>query len=183
MKRKRIRRIILYAVIVIVIATVAKNAFKYINKIIYPLRYEEYIEQYSNEYDIDKFLVMALIKAESNYIFDAHSGKASGLMQITESTAEWISEKTNIEYDNINDPDTNIKMGCFYLKYLIDYYNGDTNLALAAYNAGMGNVNRWLADAAYSKNGNSLDIIPFGETEKYVEKINKYTTIYKEIYD
>lgn len=152
--------------------------------ILYPLRYEEHIEKYSDDYNLDKYLVMAIIKAESNFIPDAHSGVARGLMQITDETALWIAKKNNMDFDleDIENPEINIKMGCFYLDYLLDYYDNNQTLALAAYNAGMGNVDKWLKNPDYSKSGSDLDNIPFSETKDYIEKINKAINIYKKYY-
>ena len=152
--------------------------------ILYPLRYEEHIEKYSDDYNLDKYLVMAIIKAESNFIPDAHSGVARGLMQITDETALWIAKKNNMDFDleDIETPEINIKMGCFYLDYLLDYYDNNQTLALAAYNAGMGNVDKWLKNPDYSKSGSDLDNIPFSETKYYIEKINKAINIYKKYY-
>lgn len=158
--------------------------YKPIYKMIYPLKYEEYILQYSGEYGLDKFLVMAVIKAESNYQHDANSGVARGLMQITDQTAQWIAKKMDIEYENddIKDPKININMGCFYLRYLIDYYNNDVSLVLAAYNAGMGNVDKWLKNPDYSKDSKTLYKIPFEETRKYLLKVEKGVRVYQKLY-
>lgn len=182
--KKQQRRLIFFITVITIFILSLYNGSQLVLKILYPLRYEGYIEQYSDEYGLDKYLVMSLIKAESNYIYDAHSGLARGLMQITDETAIWISEKLGIEFknDDLDNPATNINMGCYYLKYLTDYYNGDTTLALAAYNAGMGNVNKWLSDERYSKSGTTLDFIPFPETDKYIEKIDKGIGIYKKLY-
>lgn len=151
----------------------------------FPSAYEDLIHKYSNQYDVDKYLVMAVIRAESNFIPDAHSGKASGLMQLTDETAEWICKKLDINFKKIDlfKPSDNIKLGCFYLKYLIDNYNGNIDVALAAYNGGPGNVNRWLSDKDYSKNGKDLNYIPFKETREYVAKVNRQWEKYKEIYE
>lgn len=151
-------------------------------KALYPLRYDEHIITYSQKYDLDKYLVMALIKAESNYIYDAHSGIARGLMQITDETADWIAAKLSLSDFDILEPETNINMGCFYLSYLLDYYNENEKLALAAYNAGMGNVNKWLSDEEYSKSGETLDNIPFLETRQYIDKIERNKKIYIKLY-
>ncbi len=153
-------------------------------KAIYPLRYNEHIEKYSKEYNLNEYLVMALIKAESNYIYDAHSGVARGLMQITDETALWISDKLSLDFskNDLENPEINVKMGCYYLSYLLDYYNRNETLALSAYNAGMGNVNKWLSDKEYSKDGKTLDKIPFEETRNYLEKIRKFKKIYNALY-
>ena len=179
-KLKQPFRLIIKLLVLAVIVLALKSGFDTAFEMVYPLRHDDVITQYSQEYSLDRYLVMGVIKAESNYIHDAHSGVARGLMQITDDTAKWIAGKLNIEFtaDDIEDPDTNIRMGCYYLSYLINRY-GDINVALAAYNGGMGNVDKWLSDSRYSSDGKTLSDIPFPETEKYVERVNKYTGIYK----
>lgn len=147
------------------------------------MTYKDLVELQAEENDIEYSLVLAVIKTESNFVVDAHSGKASGLMQLTDETAEWIANKMDIDTDEINlmEPADNIRLGCFYLKYLIDYYNGNEDVALAAYNGGMGNVNKWLDDEKYSSDGETLDYIPFKETREYVEKVRKEQKVYEEI--
>lgn len=159
---------------------VLKSGFDTAVDAIYPLRYEESITASAEENSIDKYLVMGLIRAESNYIYDAHSGVARGLMQITDDTAKWIADKMGLEFEenDIENPDTNIKMGCYYLAYLIQRYE-NVDVALAAYNGGPGNVDKWLGDKNCSADGKSLDNIPFAETREYVERVNKYAKIYK----
>ncbi len=151
--------------------------------LLYPFDYQDIIVKYANENELDEALVMAVIKTESNFIHDAHSGKASGLMQITDDTAEWISKKMNLKLESIDlmNPKDNIKLGCFYLRYLIDYYDGNTDVALAAYNGGMGNVDKWLKDDKYSSDGVHLKYIPFKETREYVEKVNTQKIIYEKM--
>lgn len=157
--------------------------YRSISDMMYPLRYEYYISSSAHEYGLDKFLVAAVIKTESNFVHDAHSGKARGLMQLTDETAKWIAGKMNIEFktDDVDIPETNIKMGCWYLRYLIDKY-GNVDTALAAYNGGMGNVSKWLGDKQYSDDGKTLKYIPFEETRNYVKKVNDYKKIYEEKY-
>ena len=84
-------------------------------------------------------MVMAVIKVESNFVPEAESAYAAGLMQLTEDTAEWNAKEMELKDYDYKDPETNIRIGCHYLKYLIrKYENIDT--AFAAYNGGMGNV-------------------------------------------
>lgn len=145
----------------------------------YPTAYGEYIAKYSAENDLDPYLVLAVIKVESNFVPEAHSHIAYGLMQLTEETAQWNAKDMGWkkEYD-FTDPATSIELGCHYLRHLIDVY-GDTNTALAAYNGGMGNVDVWLNDKNCSDDGKTLKYIPFPETRSYVEKVNKYWEQYK----
>lgn len=144
----------------------------------YPVAYADYIAKYSKENSLDPYLVMAVIKVESNFVPEAHSGVAGGLMQLTEETAEWNANELGVsEYDYM-DPETNIRFGCHYLRHLIDMY-GNIDTALAAYNGGMGNVSEWLGDLRYSDDGVELKYIPFPETRNYVEKVNSSWEHYK----
>ena len=145
----------------------------------YPVAYSELIYKYANENELDPYLVMAVIKVESNFVPEAHSGYAGGLMQLTEETAQWNAEEMGITYFDYMDPETNIKLGCHYLKHLIDIYE-NTNTALAAYNGGMGNVYSWLKDSRYSDDGKTLKDIPFSETKNYVVRVNDAWTHYRE---
>ena len=149
----------------------------------FPLKYGGYIEQYAEEYDLDKFLVAGVICTESGFDNTAHSGRARGLMQMTDATADWVAERLGIDYDYdmAETPEINIRMGCYYLAYLIDKYK-NTDTALAAYNAGMGKVTEWLADENYSKNGRTLYDIPYKETKNYVKRVKILTGVYKGLY-
>lgn len=181
------KKVIKFIIIVLLIfATIhlLDDVYNMVMHTLYPLRHTEHIEKYSEKYDLDKYLVMAVIKAESNYIHDAHSGFARGLMQITGDTAKWISSELNLPFedDDIEDPEKNIEFGCFYLSYLLEHYSGDEVLALSAYNAGMGNVSKWLQNPKHSPDGSTLKNIPFRETREYVDKIKNYKAIYKKLY-
>lgn len=181
------KKIFLASLAVIVCATfAAPRIYNRIEKIIYPVSYKNEIYYYSMENELDPYMVLALIKAESNFVSDAVSSQgATGLMQLTKSTAEWAAEKMQLEYaDNLNieNPEVNIEIGCWYLKYLLDKYNGDVTLSLCAYNAGVGNVEKWLDDERYSIDGKNLYDIPFSETRSYVEKTKKYAQKYKTLY-
>lgn len=151
---------------------------KKINEIKYPVAYNTYIAKYAAENELDPYLVIGLIKQESNFIADARSKYAGGLMQLTELTAEEYAKKLGLENYNYMDPETNIRIGCFVLASLIEKYeNVDT--ALAAYNAGIGNVDSWLKNPDYSSDGKTLYNIPFSETRHYVKKVNQYVEAYK----
>lgn len=153
---------------------------------IYPLSYTEYINKYSKEYNIDPFLISAIINVESKYNKRAISHKqAKGLMQIGPGTGEWASEELEIKDYNIDtlyDPETNIQIGTWYLDRLKNEFNNDINLVLAAYNGGSGNVQKWIKDKRYSHNGKDLHKIPFKETENYVKNVKSNYKIYKIIY-
>ncbi len=172
------------AALAIVIAIIGIKSGYYKGKqITYPVAYGDWITKYSVKNELDPFLVMAVIKQESNFVPEAHSGYAGGLMQLTEETASWNAKEMGISVYDYMDPETNIRLGCHYLRYLIDHY-GNVDTALAAYNGGMGNVNEWLRDSRYSTNGETLNAesIPFAETRGYLQKVNEYWTYYTELY-
>ena len=180
-KRKFYSKITLF-IILIVVGFMSVTPIK---KAIYPLKHKDIIIQYSNKYELDPYLVMAIICTESRFNENANSHKgARGLMQITEETATWCVEKFKIQADakNIYNPRTNIEVGCAYLDFLVDLFEGETTTAVAAYNAGQGNVKKWLSDERYSLDGKTLEQIPFEETKNYVEKVLKRYEIYKKLY-
>ena len=152
---------------------------------VYKLEYAEYVKKYANEYNVDEYLIYAIIKAESNFESNAESHRgAKGLMQLMYSTAEDISKRINIELNenNILDSDININLGTKYISMLIQKYN-NINLALAAYNAGSGNVDGWIEKGTLKSDGSDIENVPFTETNNYVRKILRDYEIYKNIYE
>lgn len=151
----------------------------------YPLAYETEIYKSSAENGLNEYLVMGLIRAESNFQSDAvSSAGAVGLMQIMPETGQWLSLKMGLDSfdpDMLYDPAFNIQMGCYFLAMLLDNYQ-NVEAALAAYNAGMGAVTAWLADDAYSSDGNTLEYIPYNETRDYVNKVQQYAEKYEQLY-
>ncbi len=180
--RKIIKILLLIFAVLVTVQLIKIGWEGFLNRFL-PLKYEGYIEKYSGEYGLDKYLVMGVINAESSFDHEAHSGVARGLMQLTEDTAKWIAGEIGIEYyeDIEENPEQNIKMGCYYLSYLIERYE-NVQTALAAYNAGMGNVTKWLDDKKYSADGKSLEEIPYGETERYVRRVKLLEGIYRKVY-
>lgn len=167
---------------IICIALIICISFSVLRKL-FPTPYWDTINTYCKKYSVDKWLVTALIKAESNFNEDAvsHAG-AKGIMQVTDETFAFCMENTDIKNPDIFIPDANIHAGVWYLSHLIKKYDGNTQNALAAYNAGMGNVDKWLKDTRYSSDGKTLKKIPFSETVRYTEKINRYKIIYSILY-
>lgn len=154
----------------------------------YPKVYEQEVYTYAKEFNLDPLLVYSVMKVESNFNTDAISYKgAKGLLQIMDSTGAWGSEclkMTDYDHDQLFVPEVNIRIGCWYLSKLINQYDGDINKALAAYNAGSGNVAKWMNNSEYSRDGKTLSYIPFKETRTYINKVNfhhkMYTLIYRE---
>ena len=130
-----------------------------------------------------------MIHCESSNDQDAKSGAgAVGLMQLMPDTGEWIAKKLSIESytdELLLQPSVNIRMGCWYLRFLLDRYDENRDLALAAYNAGHGNVDKWKADPSIFKDGKFVDI-PFPATEQYLKRVQlayeKYKALYKDAF-
>ena len=156
-------------------------------KSIYPTKYSEYVEKYSQQNGLDKYLVYATIKAESNFNPDVTSASdARGLMQLMEETAverSNIIENNSVEAYDLYDPETNIKLGTSYLSYLLNLYDGNVVLAITAYNAGLGNVEQWVKDGVIKSDGSDIENIPYKETSNYVRKILKNYQMYITIYN
>ncbi|RKD33215.1 lytic transglycosylase [Thermohalobacter berrensis] len=182
----RYKRVLLFLLIALIILLAIYN-IKWIFKFLYPLNYEEYIGKYSKEYGIDPFLVAAIIRVESKYYKEAKSYKgAKGLMQISPITGKWAAKELGIKNYNediLYNPEINIKIGCWYLSKLMDQFDNNISVVVAAYNGGSGNVTKWLSNKKYSSDGINLDYIPFKETEQYVDKVLNSYKIYKKLYD
>lgn len=190
MKRKKKAgkfKIFLLFLLLILLVILAVFVSQYILHTLYPLEFSNQVEKYSSQYKIDHYLVYSVIKAESGFDADAQSPRnAKGLMQIMDSTGVWAAEKMELKDFNsemLYDPEININIGCWYLARLLKQYDNNTELALAAYNAGSGNVSKWLKDDSISQDGKTLDRIPFEETKNYIERIKKFNKMYKKLYD
>lgn len=159
---------------------VASGAFDHaLKELTLPLRHEDVIRQQAAEKDVDASLIAAVIYSESKFVDQTSSAGARGLMQITPEAAEFIarqSDATSFELDDLGDPEINIRYGTFLLHELLERYDGDEAAALAAYNAGPGNADKWGgADLTVSE-------IPFPETRAYVEEVLEKRGTYREKY-
>ena len=182
-------KIIIGTVIILLIITILFVIFKdKLLKILYPKTYSEIVSVYAEEYDVEENLIYAVIKAESNFESQAVSNRdAIGLMQIVEETAIDVAKKNNIDIDTENieeeilDIDNNINIGTKYLSTLLTQY-GNIEVALAAYNAGIGTVNNWIEKQVIQADGSDIENIPYKETNNYVRKILRDYRIYNELY-
>lgn len=190
MKRKNKRKVLVLCLLRLIIIVIAIYSIYYVSNeiryVMYPIKYEEIVSKYSKEYNLDPFLIYAMIKVESSFNENAVSPKdARGLMQIMPATGTWIAEKLKDEKFNTEDlfePRKNIMMGTWYIKYLNEKFDGNMSLAIMAYNAGPGSVQNWLADENVSSDGKNLNNIPYSETAKYERKIMNSYEMYKKIY-
>lgn len=148
------------------------------------INYQDQINEYSNKYNVDPLLTASIVKVESDFDNDAQSHQgAKGLMQLLDETAKHSAEVIGEDYypDKLNDIDYNLKLGVGYYNYLYNYYN-NKELALAAYNGGVGNVDKWIDQGILDKENPDISKIPFDETRQYVTKVMANYEVYKTFY-
>lgn len=153
--------------------------------VFYPQPHRDLVFSLAYEYDVDPYLVFAIIRAESKYQTNAESPVgARGLMQIMPETAAWIAEQQNIEdfkIDDLHNPEVNIRLGTWYLASLTKEYK-EVPLIIAAYNAGRGKVGSWVEEGVWNGDLEQVQSIPFPETREYVKSVLKNYEAYKAIY-
>lgn len=191
LRKKRVYALALLVVIVLLFYT-----SDWVGRIIYPIHYQEQIQQYAETYAVDPMMVAAIIRVESNFKPQKTSVKnARGLMQIIPSTANWLIELKqlqSIDEEALLQEDMNIQIGTLYLSVLEQQFQAqlqnvskDDEVALlaAAYNAGPGNVSVWLKEGIWNGKSDQVSEIPFGETRHYVRRIMYYYYKYKDFYE
>lgn len=181
-KLKLISLLLILSVVLIIIVV---NAVKLGVQTVYPRQYAELVEENAKDFEIDPSLLYALIEAESGFDKNAVSSVgAKGLTQITPETFQWLQTKTGESYEEnaLFVPEISVYYGAFFLNMLLEEF-GNTETALAAYHAGRGKVNEWLADPRISPDGEALENIPYEDTAGYVKKVVKIKERYQKIYD
>ncbi|MBW4082306.1 lytic transglycosylase domain-containing protein [Paenibacillus sp. S150] len=154
----------------------------------YPIYYKNEIRTHSLTYEMDPFLVAAIIRVETNYKTGRESKKgAIGLMQLMPDTAKWALEKAKLPDVSLErlkeEPSANIELGTWYLSSLSRQFEGNRIAVIAAYNAGPGKVQRWLAEGDWDGTEAAVKNIPIGETRHYVQRVIYYYGQYTEIYN
>jgi len=154
--------------------------------VFYPQPNRDLVFAAAYEYNIDPYLVFAVMRAESKFETTAKSTKgARGLMQIMPATGRWIAEQQGIkdfDPDQLHDPETNIRFGCWYLASLSREFDDRLPLVAAAYNAGRGKTRQWVVEGQWNGNPAELDKIPFPETRAYVGNVLANYRAYRAIY-
>ena len=179
MKARAIKTLFLITFLVIIVIVIRKIIFNNT----YKMEYKEYVTESASSYGVEEALIYSIIKNESGFNEKATSvSNAQGLMQIMYSTAQEVSKKNNIELneEKILNPEINIKIGTIYISNLISKYK-NLELALAAYNAGSGNVDKWITQGIINDDASNIENIPYKETNLYVRKVIRDYKIYKKI--
>ena len=154
---------------------------------LYPRKYNDLVEQYAAEYDLDPLLVYSFIRTESGFDPQATSTvDARGLMQMTEETFIWLRSKIapdeGLTFADLYDPEVSIRFGCYYLHLCLTRYNGDVATAAAAYHSGWGTVDALLQKEERSADGITLQGFPYNQMHHYVEKITACYAVYQNLY-
>jgi len=150
---------------------------------LYPKAFSELVSNFSEEAGVDPSLAFAVMRAESAFTPSATSPVgARGLMQLMPQTAAMVLNQKKIDPERLYDPELNIRLGTKHLRELIDKYSGNEIAVIASYNAGAGNVNRWLKTYSNLKDEEFVESIPFGETRDYVKKVLAVAALYRRLY-
>lgn len=190
-RKRRLVRLVILVVVVVGIAVAAvwiaatRTVVPGVSATLYPIHYREGIARAAERYDLDPYMVAAVVQTESGYDPRALSpAGAVGLMQLMPDTASWITGLESwrgSDAPTLTDPEDNLELGACYLAFLLKRFGGDTRPALAAYNAGQSTVIRWV-EAAGDGNPFTLSDIRFPETRSFVERVERYWELYGRIH-
>ena len=156
-----------------------------VREITLPLRHDDIIRQQASDKDLDPALIAAVIYEESRFRDQTSHAGARGLMQITPDTADFIARRSGgvrFRQEDLATPQINIAYGAWFLRYLIDHYDGSETLAIAAYNAGQTNVDGWVERAGGPESFDAARDVPFPETRAYVSNVQERRGEYREHY-
>jgi peptidoglycan lytic transglycosylase len=184
----RRRAVLLFAAVLLAlgVSVLVRPVDKAVHELALPLRHEDIIRQQAGDKDLDPSLIAGVIYVESRFRDQTSHAGAKGLMQLMPATADYIARKsggTQFEQGDLATPQVNIAYGSWYLRYLLDRYQGNRVLALAAYNAGEGKVDEWRRVAA--ARGERFQVarhIPFPETRDYVGRVLDARRAYRREY-
>lgn len=170
----------------VIVALLLVSSYPRVLKWLYPIPFKPMVEESAREWGLDPFLLVAVMRVESSFNPRAESAKgARGLMQIMPNTGVWAARELGIESfhpDDLFEPEVNLRIGAWYLTYLIRRFDGRLPLALAAYNGGQGNVRRWLDSMRWNGEVDTVKDIPYGETRRFVLRVLRTYRAYQVAY-
>ncbi len=184
-RRNWMLALVAFVAVGVVVVLTAPLFQKTINEFTLPLAYQDVIREQAADKHLDAALIAAVIYAETKFDPRPSAAGAQGPMQIMPATAEFLARRsgaTTFKLSDLGNPQVNIAYGSYLLRYLLDRYHGNVVLALAAYNAGYGNVDRWVADARAAGHPLSVADIPFPETRDYVTRVLAAQRDYRRTY-
>ncbi len=184
-RRRRVLAVVAIAATAFVVILTAPLFRKAVTEFNLPLTNADVIRQQAAAKHLDPALIAGVIYAETKFDARPSPAGAQGLMQILPQTAEFLAHKsgaTTFTVADLGTPQVNIAYGSYYLRDLLDHYNGKTVLALAAYNGGEANVDRWVEDARRDGKRMTIQAIPFPETRAYVQRVLHAQREYRHTY-
>jgi soluble lytic murein transglycosylase len=186
-RRRRGRTLGALAVValVVVVAVTVTHLNHAVNELMLPLSDASVIREQAQAKQLDPALIAAVIYAETKFEPRTSSAGAEGLMQIEPETAEFLAKLSggySFTTSDLGTPKVNVAYGSYYLRYLLDHYEGNEMLAVAAYNAGLANVDRWVAKARAEGGELTVDTIPFSQTRAYVQRVLEAQKEYRATY-
>ena len=184
-RRRRVLAIVALAATAFVVILAAPLFRKAVTEFNLPLTNADVIRQQASEKRLDPALIAGVIYAETKFDPRPSAAGAQGLMQILPQTAEFLAHKSGATTFTVADlatPQVNIAYGSYYLRFLLDHYDGKKVLALAAYNGGEANVDRWVAEARSHGRQMTINAIPFPETRAYVQRVLHAQRQYRHTY-
>ncbi|MEK8126756.1 lytic transglycosylase domain-containing protein [Paenibacillus filicis] len=175
-----------FAVLLVTFLVFLFLSSSFVGRYIYPISYQHEIRLYAKKYELDPFLVAAVIRVETNYQPHMESKKgAYGLMQLMPDTSSWIIEKAAFDdtYRNqLDQPAVSIELGAWYLNWMSKQFGGNMYAMIAGYNAGHGKVSRWLQEKRWDGTLSNAQQIPYGETRHYLQRVTYYYHKYHKLY-
>jgi soluble lytic murein transglycosylase len=184
-RRRRALGALVVAALAVVIGVMISRVDHAVNELTLPLGDASVIREQAAAKHLDPALIAAVIYAETKFEPRTSSAGAQGLMQIEPATAEFLAKLSGgyrFTTSDLATPSVNVAYGSYYLRYLLDHYEGNEMLAVAAYNAGLANVDRWVAKAHAEGRGLTVSAIPFPETSAYVQRVLTAQRAYRVTY-
>lgn len=185
-RRRTLGALVGIALLVVIAAVMISHVNHAVNELALPLSDAGVIREQAAAKHLDPALIAAVIYAETKFEPRTSSAGAEGLMQIEPETAEFLAKLSGgyrFTTSDLGTPKVNVAYGSYYLRYLLDHYEGNEMLAVAAYNAGLANVDKWVAQAhAEGRQQLTVDRIPFSETRAYVQRVLEAQKAYRATY-
>jgi soluble lytic murein transglycosylase len=187
MRRRRRRTLgaLVGIALLVVVGVMISRVNHVVNELALPLSDASVIREQAAAKHLDPALIAAVIYAETKFEPRTSSAGAEGLMQIEPETAEFLAKRSGgyrFTTSDLATPSVNVAYGSYYLRYLLDHYDANEMLAVAAYNAGLANVDRWVAKARAEGGQLTVDRIPFSETRAYVRRVLEAQKSYRATY-
>jgi len=183
--RRTLGALVAFGVVALIAVLVASEVNHAVSRLGLPLTNAEVIREQAAAKHLDPALIAAVIYAESKFAPQQSSAGAEGLMQILPETAYFIAHRSGgsrFTESDLATPSINVAYGSYYLRYLLDHYHGNEMLAVAAYNGGLANVDRWVAHAIDAGGHLKATEIPFPETREYVQRVLTAQRAYRATY-